>query len=76
MELEQQAASLIRRVLQNGGSLEGIANELGKQAVLYPTPVLPTYDMLFDAQIGLEMQNAYYKGILHVERMDLTNPAN
>lgn len=70
--LEQEAATVIRHVLMNGGSLEGIAREIGKLAVLYPVQVLPTHVPLFDAGVGLQMQNAYNDGIMHIERMDLT----
>lgn len=72
--LEQEAAIAIRHALMNGGSLEGIAREIGKLAALYPVPVLPTHIPLFDATVGLQMQNAYNDGIMHIERMDLTTP--
>ena len=74
MELEQEAAIAIRHVLQNGGSLVGIAMEIGKLSVLYPVVCLPKHDPIFNPQVGLEMLNAYNEGILYIERMDLTIP--
>jgi len=74
MELEKDAATMIRQALMTGVTLEGIAKELGKMATLYPIDCLPTHIPLFDAGVGLEMQNAYNAGILYIERMDLTTP--
>lgn len=74
MELETDAATMIRQALMTGGTLEGIAKELGKLAALYPIECLPTQVPLFDASVGLEMQNAYTDGIMHIERLDLTIP--
>ncbi len=73
------AAVSIRQALTTGGTLEGIATELGKLAAcypqhIYPTGGLPTQVPLFDAMVGLEMQNAYNDGIMHIERLDLTIP--
>jgi hypothetical protein len=74
MELERHAATMIRQALMTGGTLEGIARELGKMAVLYPIECLPQSDPIFNAQTGLEMLNAYNEGILYIQRMDLTIP--
>jgi hypothetical protein len=77
MELEKDAATMIRQALMAGGTLEGIAKELGKLAAQYPDHIypeskLPTSIPLFDAGIGLQMQNAYNAGIIYIERLDLT----
>lgn len=69
MDQEKEAAALICRALRSGGTLEGIATELGKMAVLYPCDVLPTYDPIFNAQVGLIMESAYRDGIVHIKRM-------
>lgn len=74
MDLEKEAAIAIRHALMNEGSLIGIAKELGKLAVLYPVKSLPINMPLFDSCVGLEMENAYKEGIIHIERMDLTTP--
>lgn len=79
MELEQDAAIMIRQALMAGGTLEGIAKELGKLAAQYPDHIypeshLPVHIPLFDAGVGLQMQNAYSDGIMYIERMDLTKP--
>jgi hypothetical protein len=68
-DLEKDAACAIREVLIHGGSLEAIAKELGKLATLYPMPCLPLKQPLFDAQVGLEMGDAYQKGITHIVRL-------
>jgi hypothetical protein len=66
---EKDAACAIREVLIHGGSLEAIAKELGKLAILYPLPCLPLYKAPFDAQVGIEMGQEYIKGITHIERL-------
>lgn len=76
MELERDAATMIRQALMAGGTLDGIALELGKLAAQYPMHIYPEsclsiYNPIFDASVGLEMLNAYNAGIMHVQRMDL-----
>lgn len=68
-ELEKDAACAIREVLYHGGTLEAIALELGKLAILYPIPCLPTNYPLFHAQTGLEMGQSYQDGIVHVIKL-------
>lgn len=70
--VNQEAAIAIRHALMNGGSLEGIALEIGKLAALYPVKELPTYEPLFQLHTTLEMMNAYNEGVMHIERMFLT----
>jgi hypothetical protein len=77
MELEKDAATIIRQALMAGGTLEGIAKELGKLAAQYPSHIFPESCLsihipLFDASTGLIMQDAYNDGITYIERMDLT----
>ncbi len=77
MDLEKDAATMIRQALMAGGTLEGIAKELGKMAAQYPSHIFPesrlsVHISLFDAESGLQMQNAYNEGIMYIERMDLT----
>lgn len=79
MDLEKDAATMIRQALMAGGTLEGIAFELGKMAAQYPDHIYPESKLsvhvpIFDAGVGLEMQNSYNDGIMHIERMDLTSP--
>lgn len=76
MELERDAATMIRQALMSGGTLDGIAKELGKLAAQYPNHIYPesclsVHIPMFDAEVGLQMQNAYNDGIMYIERMDL-----
>ncbi len=67
--IDKEAAIAIRHALMNGGSLVGIAREIGKLAILYPVKELPTHEPLFQPDVNFEMMNAYNEGMIFIERM-------
>lgn len=63
-------AQKVAKSIQNGVTLAEIAYALGKIAARSPIPQLPVKEpLLFNAQIGLEMERHYRQGVIFIERL-------
>jgi hypothetical protein len=63
-----EAATALAKALNEGATFLEIATDLGRIAVLHSELNLPTFDPVFNAQMGLIMEHGYRDGVRETER--------